>query len=342
CYIVLESLNSPDSSFRTPIYIVIRYLLHFLPKGHENNEDKTASAMSWILKISTNPDVFKLALDLMVTMSYQPLNIQLSLLIQKVLDMFKECFNSSPVDKSNAVSFGRALIYISWKIDGAMKILGRPTPVWKHWSSWRSLYFPQALEHCRTSFHRMKETVSTDPREQANDTPTALRMALGAGMDNFVNPDKEDEYVELVWHGKFGSELNFQDVEVDWLMECARHFHEAEDFNAAGDALLLLSDLKNISQDSIVPFLNNRSGSPRLRHCALRAACRAVNINSPCDPSFIEAVLTTVNIPPIRRGHNDDSFANVIDLLKLPDWPQLHPLLGSPLIDIQRLVFVVL
>ncbi|KAG2355541.1 hypothetical protein BDR07DRAFT_1425797 [Suillus spraguei] len=179
-----------------------------------------------------------------------------SSLIPKVLKMFMECFESSPVDN---------------------------------------------------------ETGSADPLEQMDNTRTALRMALGARMDKFVNPGKKEEYIELVWHDKVGSELNLLDV--DWLMDCAKHFHTVwQDFDATGDALLLLTDFKNISQDSIVPFLNSSPRSTRLRHCALRAACRAVDINSTCDPSFAKAVLMAVS-PSIQR---------------------------SPLIDIQRLVFVVL
>ncbi|KAG2355549.1 hypothetical protein BDR07DRAFT_1425852, partial [Suillus spraguei] len=236
-----------------------------------------------------------------------------SSLIPKVLKMFMESFESSPVDNVSAVSFGRALIHLSWKFDGAMEILGGLSPKWPHWSLWRNLYLPWALEHSKTSFRRMKETGSADPLEQMDNTRTALRMALGARMDKFVNPGKKEEYIELVWHDKVGSELNLLDV--DWLMDCAKHFHTVwQDFDAAGDALLLLTDLKNISQDSIVPFLNSSPRSTRLRHCALRAACRAVDINSAFDPSFAKAVLMAVS-PSIQR---------------------------SPLIDIQRLVFVVL
>lgn len=45
--------------------------------------------------------------------------------------------------------------------------------------------------------------------------------------------------------------------------------------------------------------------------------------------------------PSIQRGHGD-FFANAIHLLEFTVWPHNHPLVGSPLIDIQRLVFVVL
>ncbi|KAG2078669.1 hypothetical protein BDR04DRAFT_1087175 [Suillus decipiens] len=122
----------------------------------------------------------------------QPSQHLSSSLIPKVLDMFTECFNSSPVDRVNAVSFGRALIHISWKFDRAMAILGKLKPNWEHWSSWRSLYLPEALEHCKTSFRRMKEMVSADTRGQADNMRTALRMALGARMDKFVNPDRHE------------------------------------------------------------------------------------------------------------------------------------------------------
>lgn len=348
-YIVGVSLRFPDSPFQTWISLAILYVLRI---GHQNHDDSTASAMSWILDTSTNPDVLSLALDLMVTMSKQSQNILFkqsqhvlsSSLIKKVLDMFRACFKSTPLDQDNAVSFGRALIHISWKHhDKAKEILNGLTPGWEHWQLWRALYLPSALEQCHISFRRMKETTSADPRDQADNTRTALRMALGAGMNKFVNPD--EEYVELVWHGEFGSELD--PSKVDWLMECAEHYNNTQDFEAAGDALLLLSHLKSISQAYIIPFLNNSPRSRTLRHSALRAACRAVDSNSQCDSSFSEAVLTAIN-SPIQRGHNrGDLFAKAIRLLEVNDWSQYDPseslrLVGSPLIDIQRLIFLVL
>ncbi|KAG2352093.1 hypothetical protein BDR07DRAFT_1499270 [Suillus spraguei] len=330
-YFVCVSLRSPDAPFQTPISLLIRYFLyHDKDKDHQSHYDSTASAISWILKVSTNPDIFRLALDLMVTIPNLRKQSQLVLspsFIKKLLDMFKASFDSTTSDTGHTVLLGRGLIYISWKIDGATENLNRLTQKWKHWSSWRRLYFPQALEHCNTSFCQMKETDSADEWEQlkqADNTRTALRMALGSGMDKFVNPDKHDEYVELVWHGQFGSELYQPDV--DWLMDCARHFHDAKDFNAAGDALLLLSDLKNISQDSIVPFLNSSPRSYTLLHPALRTACRAVDINSPCDSSLAQAILTAIS-SPIRRGHyGGDLFANAIQLLELTDWSKIIPL----------------
>lgn len=195
----------------------------------------------------------------------------------------------------------------------------------------------------------MKETVSTGLRDQADNTRTALRMALGAGMDKFV--DLNEGYVKLVWDGQFGSELDLPNV--DWLMDCAKQlmdcakrFNTIQYFEAAGDALLLLSDLKKppyISQAFIVPFLNSSPKSHTLRHSALRAACRAVDIDSRCDSSFSEAVLTAIS-PPIQRGHSGgDLFANAICLLKVTDWSKYsEDLAGSPLLDIQRLVFLVL
>ncbi|KAG2067637.1 hypothetical protein BDR04DRAFT_1158869 [Suillus decipiens] len=189
----------------------------------------------------------------------------------------------------------------------------------------------------------MKETA--DSQEQAANTCTALRMTLGAGMDKFVNPDSHGEYVELVWHGQFGledSKLNLLDV--DWLVECTNHFNTAQEFDAAGDAFLLLSNLKDIKQEFIVPFLNNSPRLPTLRHCTLHAACWAIDINLPCDSSFAQAVLTAIS-PPIQCGHSSsDLFANAICLLKLTDWPKYDLLFleGSLLIDIQHLTFLVL
>lgn len=346
-YIVGVSLRFPDSPFQTWISLAILYVLRV---GHQNHDDSTASAMSWILDTSTNPDVLSLALDLMVTMSKNILfkqshHVLSPSLIKKVLDMFRACFKSTPSDQDNAVSFGRALIHISWKHhDKAKEILNGLTSEWEHWQLWRRLYLPSALEQCHISFRRMKETASADPRDQADNTRTALRMALGAGMNKFVNPD--EDYVELVWHGEFGSDLD--PSKVDWLMECAEHYNNnLQYYDAAGDALLLLSHLKNISQTYIIPFLNNGPKSHTLRHSALRAACRAVDSNSHCDSSFSEAVVTAIS-PLIQRGHNrGDLFAKAIRLLQVNNWSQYEHseslrLVGSPLIDIQRLIFLVL
>lgn len=378
---VMVSLGSPDSPYQTWISFAIQRLL---PTNRHVYKDSTADAMAWILDTSTNPDVISLALELMVAISnksqdvlspslikkvlgmftacfgskYVPSNqsaqhLLSPSLIKKVLDMFRKCVESTPLDQGNAVSFGRALIHICWKHDGATEILNKLLPKWDHWLSWRGVYLPNALERCKTSFGRMNESmeaVSADLPDQADITHTDLRMALGAGMDRFVNPDDKYEYVELVWHSQFRSELNLLDV--DWLMDCAKQFMAcAKPFDttryweAAGDALFLFGCLKkpsSIDPASIAPFLNSSPNSLTLRHSALHAACRAVDINSPWDSSFSEGVLTAIS-PPTQRGH--DLFANAIRLLEFHDWSQYNHgnlLEGSPFIDIQHLILLVL
>jgi hypothetical protein len=73
-------------------------------------------------------------------------------LIKKVLGMFKACFDSTPSDKGNVMSLGRALIHISWKCDRAMKVLDELAPDWEYWPWWHKMYFPSALEQCSISF----------------------------------------------------------------------------------------------------------------------------------------------------------------------------------------------
>jgi len=184
----------------------------------------------------------------------------------------------------------------------------------------------------------MKETA--DSQDQMN-VRTALRMALGAGMNRFVNPDKE--YSTLVWEGQFRLELDSQDV--DWLMDCAKYFHAAQEFEAAGDALLLFSSLKDplhITQAFIIPFLNSSPRSFPLCHSALHAASQVVDIHSPCNPSFSKAVLTAVSPPTHREYNGSDLFAYAISLLEAIDWSCHDPPAASLLINISRLVFLVL
>lgn len=119
-------------------------------------------------------------------------------------------------------------------------------------------------------------------------------------------------------------------------------FLATKDFDVAGYALFLLAVLKNSSfhslQPRIAPFLNSIHQSPILRHSTIRVACQALNDtdnNSPCDPSFSQAVLTAIR-SAIPSGHT------AIRLLNYKTWPNDSSLAGSPLPDIQRLVLLVL
>lgn len=153
---------------------------------------------------------------------------------------------------------------------------------------------------------------------------TALRIAVASCMNGFASPEHHaDTYVNLIWQDGFKSEL---DLEVDWLMTCAEKFLATKDFDVAGYASFLLAVLKNSSflslQPRIVPFLNSIHQSPILRQ-------------SPCDPSFSQAVLTAIRFA-IPSGHT------AIRLLNYKTWPDDSSLAGSPLPDIQRLVLLVL
>lgn len=108
-------------------------------------------------------------------------------------------------------------------------------------------------------------------------------------------------------------------------------FLATKDFDVAGYALFLLAVLKNSSflslQPRIAPLLNSIHQSPILRHSTIRVACQALNDtdnNSPCDPSFSQAVLTAIR-SAIPSGHT------AIRLLNYKTWPDDSSLAGSPL-----------
>jgi hypothetical protein len=63
--------------------------------------------MTWILDTSTNPDVLRSVLDLMIAPSHNVLSTQL---VEKVLNMFKTCFAGSATDKDSAQAYGGALL----------------------------------------------------------------------------------------------------------------------------------------------------------------------------------------------------------------------------------------
>jgi hypothetical protein len=193
------------------------------------------------------------------------------------------------------------------------------------------LYLPWALKQCEISYRRMvmacndvNATLGLRERYQA-DTHSALRMAVSVGLDKFTDSDD----IDLVWDGQFQLTSNLP--EVDWLMDCAEHFDKIKDIGAAGDALLLLSGVPNLSssfatgiQARIAPILNSTASDPelfRLRHTALRAAFRSLNpVDSfRCD-SLSHAVLNS--ICPSPTSDRTIQFADAIGLLNSTKWPE--------------------
>jgi hypothetical protein len=334
CCIIAISLVSPDSPFQTSTSLFIQRITG---ERREHDTDPTASAMLWILNTSTNPDVHKSVLDLMVTpfVSTELVNKVLSSqLPEKVLDMFKACFGPT-ADKGNAQAYGRALLDLLYNHPELKDRLQAIIHTWKTcpWVQWRKLYLPQALEECRT-LHRQIPDMS-----YGADMETPLRVAVAACMDGFACPKYHaDTYVGLVWQDRLKSEF---DLEVDWLLDCAEKFLDINDFDAAGYALFLLAIMKKSSfldlQPRIIPFLNSTHESPILRHSTLRIACQALNYNNnpPCIPSFSQAVLFAIR-SAIPSRHTP------MDLLSYRIWPDDSHLKSSSLSDIQRLVLLVL
>jgi hypothetical protein len=106
CYVIVVSSASPDSSFQTSISLFIQRMRD-ARRCLEDDVHLTVSAMTWILDTSTNPDVLRSVLDLMITPSHNVLSTQL---VEKVLNMFKTCFAGSATDKDSAQAYGRAFL----------------------------------------------------------------------------------------------------------------------------------------------------------------------------------------------------------------------------------------
>ncbi|OJA12455.1 hypothetical protein AZE42_08055 [Rhizopogon vesiculosus] len=326
-----------------------------------HGEVSTVSAMEWILKTSTNPDVVRSALELLPSLPTST-NVDLVLLSKRVQDMFKACFDpdGNTTLKHSALAYGKALIHLFCTHPAVRPDISKDNTGWNIWTSWRKLYLPSALQLCEISYRRMVKAredakAALELQYQA-DTRSALRMAVAAGLDRFTNSDD----INLVWDGQF--QLVSNPPEVDWLMDCAEHFYKINDVCVAGDALLLLSGVPNqplslAIRARIAPFLNSSSSDPgsdfssellRLRHIALRAAFQSLD-SSPCDESFSHAVLNSIcpSSPSdctIRNdGITDDvQLPNAIDLLNFTKWPEGSDLKTSPLYKIQFLILRVL
>jgi hypothetical protein len=133
-----------------------------------------------------------------------------------------------------------------------------------------------------------------------------------------------------------------------WLLDCTEHFYKIDDVDAAGDALLLFSDMQReplrLIQDRIAPFLND-GRSRRFHHIALRAACRSLEYmymdESPYHHSFSHAVLKAIcPMVPNERYKDNVQITNAINLLNFTEWPEGSDLAISPLPEIQLLVLL--
>ncbi|KAG1821826.1 uncharacterized protein BJ212DRAFT_924212 [Suillus subaureus] len=351
-FVIMVSLIHPDSPFQTPVSLVIQAVFrHFRASAcfQHQNEDCTKSAMEWMLGVSRRRDVFRSVIELMPTMSELP-KVDLVSLCTEVRDMFKACFDHRgiPIRYDSALAHGRTLIYCSSNYDDVKKMLHTTTRGWNLWERWRTLYLPQALEQCRTSYHRMDSTQDPDLKSSfQKGTCAALRMAVAAGVDDFAHPDDDT----LIWNGQFQLESNLPGV--DWLLDCAEHFYKLDNDDAAGDALLLFSAMQTkplrLIQDRIVLFLNN-DRSRRLRYIALRAARQSLSYTTADEllyyhhrhPFFhvvLKAICPTV---PNECDQDNSRITNAINLLNFTEWPEDSDLATSPLPEIQLIVFLVL
>lgn len=334
---IVASLLDPNCPFQTRLSSPI----------HTNLQSKVsiADAMEWMLRTSTNPDAVRAALEFMPSMSETLKKVDLTTLCKEVREMFKSCFDpeGKPILEDGALAYGTALIQFSWNDVGARDMLHESTES-NFWRLWRPIYLPQELEQCKTAHNRVEE--SGDASALQLSYQADVRSALGR-MVKFTIPDDG----KSIWGGKFGLELDMP--EVDWLLACTERFLTTTDFEAAGNALLLLSGvLKNssyLSQGKITEYLNitgdqNDQSHTRWRHIALHAAYQALDseYNFPCQEPFLQAVLKAVHPPvdTLENEHDKDhvQFSDIIKLLKLTTWPDDSHLASSPLPKIQLLV----
>ncbi|OJA11065.1 hypothetical protein AZE42_06931 [Rhizopogon vesiculosus] len=265
--------------------------------------------------------------------------------------MFRACFDldGNATLKDSALAYGKALIYLFRTYPDETADIRTGSMDKNLWISWRRLYLPWALKQCEISYRRMvrahKDASETLEQKYQADTRSALRMAVVAGLDHFTDSDD----INLVWDGQFQLASNLP--EVDWLMDCAEHFDKIKDDHVAGDALLLLSGVPNLSsslatgiQARIAPFLNRTSSDPelfRLRHSALRAAFRSLDTvdSFRCDESLSHAILNS--ICPSPPSDRTIQYADAIRLLNFTKWPEGSDL-GIPLSKTQFLILYVL
>lgn len=349
CYLaaIVASLVDPNCPFQTRLSSAI----HTNPK----NKVSIADAMEWMLKTSTNPDAVRAALEFMPSMSETLKKVDLAALRREVRAMFKACFdtNGKPILEDGALAYGKALIQFSWNDTDARRMLCENTESWNFWQLWRPLYLPRELKQCQSVYHRMLESGESGDTASQLRYKADIRTALDR-MVRFTIPDDE----KSIWSGKFGLDLDLIDVE--WLMSCTEEFCTTKDFEAAGNALFLLSGvLKNssyLSQTNITRYLNitndqNDQSLARWHHIALHTAYQALDNEHglPCQEPFLQAVLKAVH-PPIyytdtlENEHDKDhvQFSDIIKLLRFTTWPMDSHLASFPLHEIQLLVLRIL
>ncbi|KAG2139816.1 uncharacterized protein EDB93DRAFT_1297951 [Suillus bovinus] len=223
-------------------------------------------------------------------------------------------------------------------------MLHTTTKEWNPWERWRDLYVPEALEQCGISYNRILKTGDPGLKDSfRQDTCTALRMVVAAGIDHFAYPNDDDKEYTWIWNGKFGP------LTADWLLDCPKEIHNMRviDIDAVGNALLLFSytqiEPSRLVQDRIAPFLNDDQ-SLKFRHIALRAAWQQIHCADMYEPfhataSFLHAVLKAI-FPMVPN--EQDRITNAIELLNFPEWPGGSDLATFPLLKIQFLVLLVL
>lgn len=329
CYVVaiLASVIYPKCPFQTRLSLVIRRAIFYPnPQPKEQpQEDSTVSAMDWMLKTSTYPDTVKAALDLLSVMPFRSNAVKVKSLCESVLHMFEDCFSleGNPISE-DARAYGAALINFSMKYSQAMDVLRDTTRGWGFWKLWHTVYLSQAVGTCQKLYGQMTPDVS-DPWLLKQNIRTAMCMVV---------PDD----IEWIWGTEFKQGHDQQ--KADLFKGITKRFIRDKEFDAAGDAFILLTGFKDLSPSDLIPFLKDGSShGGKLLHGALHGARTA--FNSPaitCDSTFRNAVLMAI----CPTNDKDNQFTDPKQLLDFTEWPKTHRLAGSPLPDIQRMLLLVL
>jgi len=174
-------------------------------------------------------------------------------------------------------------------------------------------------------------------------------MAVATGINEFTHPD--DERLVLDGHFRLSSYHHIDNRRlIDALMWGIVHFHNSQDLDVAGDALLLASELIDchlgyistifcdIISDGTISHRRWRSIALRVLRKHLPGVERPWNVEI-----FLPIVLIVVSSPPDSTlqnagGEDGDQFTEAIHLLNFANWPEGHYLHQFPLLDIQCLV----
>lgn len=341
CYVVaiLVSVIYPNCPFQTRLSLTIRRFFYgnLWPK-----ESFIVPAMDWMLKTSTYPDSVRAVLDLLSDMPSFKSDVGVKSLCKNVLHMFEACFLEDTPILEDALAYGTALIKFSMKYPQVICMLQDTTRWWKFWDLWHTVYLSRAVEECQISHGKMTRDFgdSSNRRHQAN-IRTTMHMVVpndvGWIWSATFKPGRDLEEARDL--GKARDLEKARNLEkVLMFNDITARFIHTEDFEAAGDAFILLSGFKNCdhSPSDLIPFLKY---SGKLLHGALRGARAAFdNPEIKCDLTFRKTVLMA--ICPING--KDSQFINANRLLNFTEWPKDSHLAGSPLSDIQRMLLLVL